>query len=231
MFTEYRRRQAVDEIDGVLSLTNVARNAVFLDLGCGHGRHVLDLARRGYEVVGLDGTQIYLDRAKQLARDQGLNARFIHADLRADLPISAYDCVISFFSTFGYFENHDDDLLVLRNVRRALKPGGMLLMELVGKEILARHFEESEAHEIDERHTLIEAREVVDDWEAIESTWTIITDTDAKVLKWKARIFSAREIKGLIRAAGFDAVSCYGNFLGAPYNHDATQLIVCAKVA
>ena len=67
MFTDQRLADAVEQVENVISLLGIKPGAHVLDLGCGVGRHSLELARRGFQVTGVDRTQRYLEQASQQA--------------------------------------------------------------------------------------------------------------------------------------------------------------------
>jgi SAM-dependent methyltransferase len=101
-----------------------------LDLACGTGRHAVLLARRGAFVVGVDKTEAYLAEARRAAK--GLpNCLFARGDMRR-LPFKGeFDAAMNLWTSFGYFAKPSDDLKALRGVERALKPGGLFLIDLL----------------------------------------------------------------------------------------------------
>lgn len=132
LFDQRRLGNTYEEVDSLLELLGLAPGAKVLDLCCGPGRHALELSRRGYAVTGVDRTDSYLSEARSRAETEGLNTRFVHADMREFRKAGCYDGVINMFTSFGLFEDQDDDRRVLANIRDSLRPGGVLVMELVG---------------------------------------------------------------------------------------------------
>ncbi|NIT57732.1 MAG: methyltransferase domain-containing protein, partial [Aliifodinibius sp.] len=113
----------------------IEASSPILDLGCGIGRHTLELAHRGFTVTGVDRTQTYLNKAREKARIGGLEVEFVQADMRSFRRTGAFEAVINLFSSFGYFENPEEDRRVVENVYDSLKPGGRFLVEMMGKEV------------------------------------------------------------------------------------------------
>ena len=111
-------------------LMRLKRGARVLDLCCGTGRHSIQLAKRGASVLGVDKTPAYLEQARRAAR--GLpGCRFVEGDMRR-LPFKGeFDAALNLWTSFGYFAKYSDDLKTLKGVARALKPGGLFLIELV----------------------------------------------------------------------------------------------------
>lgn len=109
-----------------------------LDLACGTGRHSVLLARRGAFVIGVDKTDAYLKVARRAAR--GLpNCLFARGDMRR-LPFNGeFDAAMNVWTSFGYFDKESDDLKALKGVARALKPGGLFLIDLLDFAWVKKH--------------------------------------------------------------------------------------------
>ncbi|HRZ90705.1 MAG TPA: hypothetical protein P5117_14580, partial [Spirochaetia bacterium] len=130
--------------------------------------------------------------------------------------------------SFGYFDTAAEDLAMLAGLRGSLAPGGILVMELAGKETAARDFIEGEWFERDGRLVLTEFS-VVGAWEGLRNRW-IIVDGDRRVDRsWVQRLYSAAELRDALLRAGFSRVDLFGSFEGAPYDQDARSLVARAK--
>jgi len=149
MFGNQRWEAAPVEVDQVVRLLGVSPGATILDLCCGPGRHSLEFARRGFSVTGVDRTAVYIDRAQEQAAAEGLAVEFVQEDMRRFCRPHAFDAAVSLFTSFGYFEDPAENRQVLANVRDSLRDEGSLILEMMGKEVLARIFRErdwSEQH-------------------------------------------------------------------------------------
>lgn len=227
LFNESVWDAAPPETDHALLLLDLKPGAAVLDLCCGPGRHSLELARRGFRVTGVDRTRTYLEAARARAVEAGVEAEFVEADMRAFSRENAFDGAINLFTSFGYFEDPEDDLRVLRNLYRSLRPGCAVVCEMVGKENLARTFQPRDWREHNGEFWLYE-RTVRNAWSWMENRWVHLKDGARKEYRVTHRLYSATEITGLARAAGFDRVEVYGNLEGAPYDHEATRLVMVA---
>lgn len=227
LFTEERLGAAEAEIGLILDLVGrPVRSA--LDLCCGPGRHVLALARRGVEVTGVDRTALYLERARERAAAEGLKAEWRLEDMGAHCRPGAYDLALSLFSSFGYFEDEEEDLRVLRNLHESLRPGGVLIMEMVSKEWIARHFQELMCDTLPDGSMLVRRHEIVEGWSRILNRWTVIREGRARSLELYIRIFSGAELRDRLLGAGFDAVRLCGGFDGSEYGFDSERLVAVA---
>jgi SAM-dependent methyltransferase len=219
---------ATSEVAHIARLLNLPPGAPVLDLCCGPGRHSLALARSGFCVTSVDRTTRYLDYARRRAAGEGLNIEFIQQDMRAFLRKESFDGAISLFTSFGYFEDQDEDLRVLRNLHASLRPGGRLVMQMAGKEVLARIFTPRTWVEYPDGAFLMMEVEMVEGWSKGHNRWIYVKGAERKVFDFLVRVYSAVELADLMSAAGFTSVEVYGDFDGKPYGREAKYLIAVA---
>ena len=140
MFSSARFEAAVSEVAHVLALAKITSGNV-LDLCCGPGRHSVVLARAGFAVTGIDRSPFLLEHARTAAQQAGVQVDWVQEDMRTFKRENSFDLVCSLFTSFGYFEDETDNLRVLQNVCANLRSGGVFVMELLGKERLARSYQ------------------------------------------------------------------------------------------
>lgn len=227
MFGEQCWKSTAPQITQLITLLNIAPPTQILDLCCGMGRHSLELARRGFKVTGVDRTAAYLDRASKEAEKEGLAIEFVRDDMRQFARPEAYGVVINLFTSFGYFENPAEDRRVLSNMAKSLAKGGRLVMEMMGKEILARIFRERDWRE-EGGVIWLEERKVSKDWSWIDCRWIMLRGTKRHEFRISHRLYSAAELSALLRECGFKQVEIHGNLAGGPYDHTAERLVVVA---
>lgn len=215
------------EIDHVLALLDVAPGGTILDLCCGPGRHSLELSRRGFRLTGIDRTKAYLEDAKSRAAREGLSVEFLQADMREFQRPEAFDAVINLFTSFGYFADPADDLTVLRNIHTSLKPGGKLVIEMMGKEVLARIYRERVWSE-SEGIIVLEEHKLEDNWSTMTNRWIVLDGNKRTEFNFSHRLYSAKELELLLLQAGFSHTEFHGSLAGIPYDHNATRLVATA---
>ena len=227
LFDEERQSAAPVEIDQVMALLDIDPDSAVLDLCCGPGRHSLELARRGLRVTGVDRTAAYLKRACKQAESEGLDVEFVQDDVRRFCRPDAFDSAMMMYTSFGYFEQADENRQVLVNAHRSLKEQGMLIIDVMGKEVLARVFDERDWHE---QHGIffLQERQVSKNWSWMENRWIMLDGQNRHEFKVSHWIYSAVELTTLLEGCGFSAVDVYGDFDGAPYDHKARRLITVA---
>ena len=224
MFTQQRLADAVSEVEGIVSLMGINPGAHVLDLGCGVGRHSLELARRGFRVTGVDRTHKYLEQASQQAEKEGLKVEFVQEDMRAFCRLDTFDAAISMWTSFSYFEDPQEDRQVVSNVYRSLKTDGAFLLHTHGKETLARIFQERSWNEENGIFTLTE-RKPTNNWSWMENRWIIIDGNKRSEFKVTHRLYAAAELIALFTECGFSRADAYGDFDGSPYDHKARWMV------
>jgi len=230
LFSEFRTAETTSiEVDQIVKLLRPVPSSSILDLCCGPGRHCLEFARRGFCVTGVDRTARYLELARTRSVEQGLDIEFLQADMRTFKHAEHFDFTLNLFSSFGYFEDPNDDLQVLRNLQESLKPGGKLLMEMLGKEALARNFRDRLwHHRPGTEEYLLQEVSVRSGWDWIENRWTLVRGGDHRVFTFGIRVYSGAELASALRQAGFSRVDLFGSLEGTPYDHTAQRLVAVA---
>jgi SAM-dependent methyltransferase len=113
----------------------VARGGRILDLACGAGQHAVELAARGYDLVGFDLSQSQLDWAGGLAQERNQRLQFTYGDMRELGYNEAFDAVYSWNTSFGFFEE-EKNVDVAQRVFRALRPGGRFLLDVINRDFV-----------------------------------------------------------------------------------------------
>ncbi len=220
--------EAVAQVDNLLRLSHPRGKAV-LDLCCGPGRWAIALARRGYQVTGVDRTKFYLDKARTKARSARVRVEWIQADMRDFLRPQAYDLVLSMWTSLGYFDDKREDLRVLENVFRNLRPGGVCLLDLMGKEILARTGQPTTSEILSDGTRWVMRHEIFDDWTRVRNEWMFIRNGRVRTHRFHHTIHSGQELRQLLEQVGFVDVQLYGGLDGTDYGLDAKRLIAVAR--
>ncbi len=228
LFDPERLAGTGEEVDAVMRLTGLQAGQRVLDLCCGPGRHCLELARRGMAVTGIDRTEIYLRRARRKARREGLELRFLRQDMREPCGIDAYDVALNMFTSFGYFEDPEDDRRVASNLYRALVPGGVLLMDTMSKEVLARRVQLRNWTELADGSFLLQESRLERHWSWVTSRWVLIHDGEVEDYSIGHRMYAASELVALLEGVGFGPVQVFGGFDGSSYDELPRRLVLVA---
>jgi len=225
MFPEARFAGTEAEITGILGLVGEPVQQA-LDLCCGPGRASVELARRGVRVTGVDRSPFMLERARERARAHDVEVDWVLSDMREFQAAARYDLVLSLFTSFGYFEDEEDNARVLRRVRESLRPGGCFVLDTMSKERLAAVFSPATCSQMEDGRVLFEKRQILHDWQRIESTWYVLDAGRYEAFTIRHWIYSGSELRRMLIDAGFGSVALYGNYAGAPFTGDARLHVV-----
>jgi len=128
-------KEVAVECDFIERAARVPVGARILDVGCGLGEQTVELAARGYHMVGLDISETMVSRAYAEAEDRGLHIDFVHGDMRAMEFEEPFDAVLCWGTTFGYFTEEENEQTI-RQFHQAIKPNGTLLLDVVNRDFL-----------------------------------------------------------------------------------------------
>ncbi|MCK4758188.1 MAG: class I SAM-dependent methyltransferase [Thermoplasmata archaeon] len=227
MFSEDKRESTPKEVADIITMLGIEPDSHILDLCCGVGRHSLELARNGYKVTGVDRTKEYLDIARQKAANENLDVEFIEGDMRTFSKSETFDATVNLNTSFSFFENPEEDKQVVMNVYESLKPEGIFLIDLMGKEVIARIFQERDWREEQNGTLLLQERKITKNWSWLDNRWIRISKSGERhEYNVSHRLYSGAELKKLLEDCGFRDVQVFGNFEGAPYDQEARRLVV-----
>lgn len=226
LFSEQRHSQAEELLD-TSPLLSFPSGARVLDLCCGPGVFTVPLARRGFDVTGVDNSPAMLDRARKLAAEAGVTPTYLRADVLDYAGPGAFDVVLNMFTSFGYFEDPDDNARVLRTMRASLAPGGTLVLDVAGKELLARKVVPPKVVQRGD-DLLVQTDTVLDDWARLRSDWVLVRGDRVTRASLVWFVYSAVELRRMAQGAGFADVEIFGGFDGRPYDQNAERLILRA---
>jgi SAM-dependent methyltransferase len=179
-------------------------------------------------VTGVDRSTFLLDKARQRARDAGVEIEWVQSDMRDFVRPAVFGLALNLFTSFGYFDDKNDDARVLRNIHDSLQPGGSLVMEITSKEWLAEGFHPTTSEELEDGTLLVERHEIFDDWTRIRNEWILIRGERARRFHFHHTLYSGQELKDRLLAAGFSAVNLFGDIDGSAYGLHTKRLIALA---
>lgn len=210
-----------------------------LDIGCGTGRHAVELAKRGYRVVGIDLSESQLARARDKARWAGVEVTFMKKDARQLEFSDRFDLAIMLCEgAFPLMETDEMNFRILENAGRALKPGGKFIFTTLNvlfplfhsvKEFLNSHSENNatESKVVESTFDLMTFRD--------HSTFTATDDSGRqKTLHSNERYYAPSEITWLLKSLNFAEIGIFGCNTGDfsrehPLTSDHFEMLVVAR--
>ena len=220
--------RTVQEAKTIKRLLKLRKGQRVLDCPCGLGRIAFQLAKLGLDVTGADLTASYIRRARRRAKAERLNIRFIRCDMR-ELPFNTeFHAVINWFTSFGYFDE-PGNLATARTAFAALRPGGKFLIEMMSKSWLLARFTPKGDDEANGVRIIRRTR-----WEArgsrIYNRWTLSKGSKTETHRFSHCLYSAPEMRALLRRAGFRNVQFFGRSpLGRFTRHSPRMIAIGIK--
>jgi len=205
--------------------------ARILDVACGHGRHALGLAKRGYRVTGVDSSEPSLDLARRLAEEAGVEVDYVHGDMR-ELPWEAgFDGAINVFTAFGYFPEQAEDEQAAAAIARALKPGGRFFIDTINPYALAAPtFRPQSWRRLPDGRLLLEERALDPVTGRNVAAWTLVSpDGTESVLRHSLRAYTCAELVALFDRAGLETEAVHGSWDGGDFASSSWRLMLTAR--
>lgn len=199
-----------NEVELFTSILKVPKDSAILDLACGQGRHSLEMTRQGFSnITGLDRSHYLIRKAKSAIQQEGLKITFKEGDARKlPFPSDTFDVVMILGNSFGYFESNEDDMMILREVFRVLKPDGMFLIDVADGTFLRNNFQPRSWEWIDKKYFVCRERSIAKDNERLISR-EVISHVDKGIVVdqfYAERLYSPDTLTEILNKAGYKHV-------------------------
>ncbi len=224
---------AARSVQWILAGAGLAPGARVLDAPCGFGRHSIEFARRGCRVTGVDFNETEIARAREASARAGVTLTLLCQDMR-DMEFSGeFDLAVNLFSSIGYFSD-DEDRLLLDRFWRALRAGGVFVLDTRNRDQVVRSMSPEDRVPADGGTVRIENHfdPTTSRWRA--RWWRVAAgagegDPGALVGESEIRLYAAHELRAMLRPERWSRVDLYGALDGTPFSLDARRLVVVAR--
>ncbi len=222
------------EVNFIEKELNFNKNIKILDVGCGTGRHAIELSKRGYNVTGIDLSENQLEKAREKAKNLHLKINFLHLDARNLTFSREFDAAIMICEGgFSLMETDEMNFDILKNIEKALKNNGKLIFTTLNalfplfhsvKDFLNQHIREGDS--IKNSFDLMTFRAI--------SVYEVTDDSgEKKSLLCNERYYTPCEISWLLKSLNFRNVEIFGAELGKfdrkPLSTDDYEMLVVAS--
>jgi SAM-dependent methyltransferase len=238
---ENRTESTKLEVDGLIRIFEefkVPHNSRILDVSCGIGRHSISLAQRGYSVLGLDLSPLFIAKANAPAKARKVNSRakFRVADVREIANVlereKPFEVILSLWSSHGYY-GEEEDVRLFTALRNRTVRNGILVDDTVNRDSLILNPKESTVDIVGDME-LRERRKLDPETSWHESDWSFYMKR-RKGLRQKARlrihhrVYSLHELRALLERAGWQYVRGYGEFDLSLFKPSSKRIIACCR--
>ena len=220
------------ELDFCTRVLNWETGQRILDAPCGAGRHSLEMARRGYAIAGLDFSIYLLECAQKASNelDGHLNPpRFVRGLLQT-MPIrdNTFDFAVCLFSSFGYGESDDENVAVIKEFNRVLKPGGKLVIDVMNRHFIVPRLNPI-YHSVQAGLTVQEERSFTDRGRRLHNLITVQDGNgDRRQYLYRPWLFNGWELSWMASRAGMKVDKLYGNFHADEYQTESERAMMVA---
>ena len=231
VFAEWRgfpdKQKTSEELDKIEALAHVQPPMRVLDVGCGTGRHALEMARRGYLVVGIDVARSYLVQARRDAERLCVNVEFRlqrGSELREE---AVYDFVLAYFHTLGFMSDHELTQHFVR-IRAALKPSRKFLLRFAGPRLIPGQSPEKTRDWAEKDGKFILSEKYID--QGYRNELGVEIDIEAGVIKEfreRQKAFGLDDVISILEAADFGQIDCLKDLDGTPGTPEEFGVFVC----
>jgi SAM-dependent methyltransferase len=236
-FELYLQRKDEKEVERTLDFLeeqlNLGAGNVVFDQCCGMGSLALPLSERGYRLIGVDLCSKYVQSATMQASARKLQAEFACDDAFVYRTKSGCDAAFNWWTSFGYADDDDRNLEMLRRAADSLKPGARFALDYPNIPFVLRNFLEQEVKEFPHdggvvrfvRDTVIDLRRGTR-----SQTWTfILPDEKQSVHETSLRMYLPHSIKDMLKQVGFVDIAFYGDVDGSPLTVDSPRCIAVSS--
>lgn len=226
LYSQRNHAEAHRFIDALFTRLNPPKNATVLDLACGRGRHAIYINQKGYRVTGVDLSEESIEYAKM---HENSKLRFRVKDMRENLGNEDFDLIFNLFTSFGYFENPEEDQLAMNQIARALKPNGTLVIDFMNAQRVAENLVPTE--HVSANDISFAINRFVDDDQIVKDI-QFTADGRAWHFQERVRKLTLLDFETLLKNANLVLKACYGSLDLQPFDaHTSDRLIIFAQKA
>jgi len=222
----YRERNEAEArlfIDNLLRELNPSKDQKLLDLACGKGRHSVYLNQLGYHTVGADLSESNIEYAKQFENER---LRFVQHDMRAPID-EQFDFIFNLFTSFGYFENHEDHLKTLSEIQKGLHPQGTFVMDFLNAHVTLEKLVPEETKVVDDVTFNINRRV---EGHAIIKRINFEKAGQPFEFEEKVNAFSRNQLIEMIESSGMHVLQEFGDYQLNPFNLPQSPRLILLAV-
>jgi D-alanine-D-alanine ligase len=217
------------EVDFVVKALDLSPGMRVLDVGCGFGRHSLELARRGYQVLGIDPSSAMIAAARQRAAEaaSGVRLEYLCAAGETFAAEQPFDAAFALFTTLGQVSTSGENSGLVGRVYESLVFGGRFLVEVPQRAVAAANLKTAERFGNDAAYTAI-TRQYDSHSQYVMEQFKIVNEQGTQEFLLQYRLYSWPELEKLLNEVGFQALQSFGGYDGRPLTAESPIMLASA---
>ncbi|UCH57991.1 MAG: class I SAM-dependent methyltransferase [Candidatus Bathyarchaeota archaeon] len=239
---EFEER-ATPEVEGLMNIFSelgVPEGSLILDLACGIGCHSVLLAEKGFRVVGVDLSPMFIARAEEIAEERGVTGRveFRVGDMRRIGEVlrgqeGRFGVIVSLFTSLGYYDE-ETNKWILDQLHVLAACGGILVIDIVNRDWLVRNFQDRDFFQRPDGRCQIMERRLDLETSRMRNVWSWYQRAGEdlehlETVELDHRVYSLHELKGLVEGCGWNYLACHGGFDSEPFTMDSKRILLIAN--
>jgi SAM-dependent methyltransferase len=228
VYAHRNQAEAARDIENISKLIPLADNQPILDLACGNGRHSLELAARGLEVVGLDLSTELLTEARRASKAAGHRIEFVQSDMRQPPKENHFGTVLNLFTSFGYFDKDEENLAILEGMQRALRNDGWFLIDYINRELVLENLVAADSKSVNGKE-IHQKRNYDEQTGRLNKTIKIVDGNDEREFLESLRLYTIEEIRQMATEAALEIKSVHGALDGRAFSQTAPRAILVGR--
>lgn len=226
-YSDFRKARAPIEAGFATKALGLQKGEKVLDLCCGMGHNSIYLARYGLQVCGVDYSDYSIKKARELSAKEGVEVFFWKGDAREVPWLEEFDAVVMLFNSFGYSQEDEENLKILRRIASALRGSGRFLMDILSRDFavsLARRgsvefkeeggYHQEVSYQFDPKSAIFHIKRIISKGE------------DKREFNISQKAYTYSELDYLMKNAGLEIKGVYGGYEGGPFTIDSPNLII-----
>jgi SAM-dependent methyltransferase len=216
------------EIDFMLSIIDINPGSRILDIGCGAGRHSIELAGRGLSVLGIDPSAEMIASARSRAAGESMQPEFLQMRGEDFQRVNEFEAAVCLFTTLGQVNDQEDNRQLLVNAAQSLRPGGYFILEIPQREWFVRNLKSSERFGEGAAYTQVN-RSFDDRNNLVSEEFTQVSESGQLKFLLRYRLFNQIEIETLLGKSGFIDPTFYGGYEEIPLREDCPTMVISGR--
>ena len=227
LFDKISTQETNAQLKFYIEKLNLKKGKSFLDCPIGIGRIAIPLAKKGIQITGVDITPSYIGELQERISKIKIPMKLFLQDMRKIDFENEFDAVGNLWTSFGYFEKESDNMLVLKKLYKALKPGGKFVIQVINRDWIMKNFVSNNWSEVDDVK-MLERREFNYENSSSVTEYFFIKDGEEKSLTSYIRMYSYHELKQMLEKVGLKNVVGYSSVLEEPISRDNREMFIFA---